>query len=285
MVLRTALPLALLTLTAGTVVLGQTVSPPQSSTTCMYTTVTGSSYDLTKIGKPPAEIECTENCNNQAKAKLLIASLCEPLSTSQLTDANCVDKEGVLGYVKPKDSKTCNVYGKINEGAAFSAGKDYLRAVYTGDKCTSSPDQWNTLSYLFHCDKDASTEKFILEASACSYDLHITSKYACPAPPPPAIPGSVVFLLVLMGAFAVYCCAGCFYNRQFKGASGLESVPNVDFWRSFVQNVEEGLSWTWLKLTCQKQERTLMHQSLMQEEEGVLGTDSVGTDEPTVTHL
>ena len=208
----------------------------------MYTTVTGSSYDLTKIGKPPAEIECTnENCDGQAKSKLLIASLCEPLSTSQLTDANCVDKEGVLGYVKPKDSKTCNVYGKINEGAAFSTGKDYLRAVYTGDKCTSSPDQWNTLSYLFHCDKDASTEKFKLEASACSYDLHITSKYACPAPPPPAIPGSVVFLLVLMGAFAVYCCAGCFYNRQFKGASGLESVPNVDFWRSFVQDVEEAL--------------------------------------------
>ena len=65
--------------------------------------------------------------------------------------------------------------------------------------------------------------------------------------------------------FLLYCAFGSLYNSQVRGTSGIESIPNVDFWRIFLKHVEDGLLYVYLKITCQK--RTIMHESLMQDDQ------------------
>ena len=71
--------------------------------------------------------------------------------------------------------------------------------------------------------------------------------------------------MILAGIFTLYCLAGVLYNSQVRGTSGIESIPNVDFWRNFLKYVEDGFLYCYLTLTCQ--ERTIMHESLMQDDQ------------------
>ena len=72
----------------------------------------------------------------------------------------------------------------------------------------------------------------------CSYNLHIYSQKACPDLAAKALSPFVVLLLILAGIFTLYCLAGVLYNSQVRGTSGIESIPNVDFWRNFLKYVE-----------------------------------------------
>ena len=75
----------------------------------------------------------------------------------------------------------------------------------------------------------------------------------------------VILLLILVGLFTLYCLAGVLYNSQVRGTSGIESIPNIDFWRNFLKYVEDGLLYCYLTLTCQ--ERTILHERLMQDDQ------------------
>jgi hypothetical protein len=59
--------------------------------------------------------------------------------------------------------------------------------------------------------------------------------------------GSVFLIIFFVGGF-LYLAVGCVYKRQKMGASGVESVPNVDFWRELPGLVGDGFKFTFAKL-------------------------------------
>eukprot|EP00457_Paulinella_chromatophora_P013937 gb/GEZN01014300.1/.p1 GENE.gb/GEZN01014300.1/~~gb/GEZN01014300.1/.p1 ORF type:complete len:289 (+),score=18.62 gb/GEZN01014300.1/:81-869(+) len=93
----------------------------------------------------------------------------------------------------------------------------------------------------------------VTESSTCNYQVILPSKYGCPAPvggwPKFAddegglSSGSVLLILIIPGA-ALYFVIGFLYKSKTQGTSGVESIPNIDFWRSLPQLVKEGIRFT-----------------------------------------
>ncbi len=73
------------------------------------------------------------------------------------------------------------------------------------------------------------------------------------------ISGGTVFLIILVVVIPVYVAVGCIYKRQKMGTSGMESCPNIDFWRDLPGLVGDGFKFTWSKLRglCGKGDSTL----------------------------
>ena len=51
-------------------------------------------------------------------------------------------------------------------------------------------------------------------------------------------------LLILLIIFAIYIGVGAFYNIKTQNLSGKEAIPNIEFWRTFPELVQEGMSTT-----------------------------------------
>eukprot|EP00808_Paulinella_micropora_P028555 g52695.t1 len=94
----------------------------------------------------------------------------------------------------------------------------------------------------------------VQEASVCNYQTVIPSKYGCPAPvggwPKDAeygggglSGGSVLLILFIPGAF-LYLAIGILYKRKTQGTTGVESIPNIEFWRALPQLVKDGVQFT-----------------------------------------
>ena len=66
------------------------------------------------------------------------------------------------------------------------------------------------------------------------------------AAPPRPLNGGIVAFLVVLGLGALYCGGGALYKRRVLGARGLESLPNIEFWRSAAEVVRKAVAW----LTC-----------------------------------
>ena len=271
----------------------QACAAAEESKYCHYTDAIGNVYDLSGIGKPPEPLPCApSSCSSIAKDRNVIVNVCQPLPESRVKDCKGFKAgQEVLGIYKFKDSDSCTVLGFLESEPRFTTGSNYLGVAYRGSTCKLSKYE---LRYEFYCDSGATSDEYelvSLDKAGCSYTVKITSKSACATPPPTVLSPFVCVLLGLLGVFTCYCFSGCLYNTQFRGASGLESVPHVDFWRKFLGYVEEGALWFWLKVTCQNDKRTTMHKSLIQDDElGQDGSpDAEGLSEHevkhTVTHL
>jgi len=59
--------------------------------------------------------------------------------------------------------------------------------------------------------------------------------------------GGTVFLIILIVLIPVYIAAGCVYKMKTKGTTGVESCPNVDFWRELPGLVKDGFRFTFSK--------------------------------------
>jgi hypothetical protein len=57
-------------------------------------------------------------------------------------------------------------------------------------------------------------------------------------------------LQVLVLASVVYVGVGMLYKRFALGSSGLEAIPNIEFWRSFFGNVHAGGQVIYYGITC-----------------------------------
>jgi len=60
--------------------------------------------------------------------------------------------------------------------------------------------------------------------------------------------GGSVFLIILVVIIPVYIVIGCIYKRQKMGTSGMESCPNIDFWRDLPSLIGDGFKFTFRKL-------------------------------------
>jgi len=105
-----------------------------------------------------------------------------------------------------------------------------------GDAC--GLDATFSTTFTLQCDPSVSTLRVTSlpdPGTGCNLQYTIRTKVACPAFRPKTVPslgaGWIVFIvLVLLGA--LYLGGGMAYKRVVYGASGFESIPNIDTWRA-----------------------------------------------------
>lgn len=59
--------------------------------------------------------------------------------------------------------------------------------------------------------------------------------------------GGAFFIIFFVGGFA-YLSLGIVWNVKRKGTSGIESIPNIGFWRDLPSLVKDGCLFTWAKI-------------------------------------
>jgi len=141
-----------------------------------------------------------------------------------------------------------------------------LRVTYAnGDSCGAGTPPTKIGVINFYCDPTAGrgfVNGTVAEHPTCSYTMNIVTSYACAGGAggggSKGLSGGWVFIIILIVCLFVYIVAGCVYQRKKKGASGVESIPNIEFWRGLPGLVKEGFSFTWTKLRglCGKGEYT-----------------------------
>jgi len=123
------------------------------------------------------------------------------------------------------------------------------------------PDGSNRLTVItLHCDPTAPIRPAtftVVPISQCGYGIDIRSSAACPVTTPSGLSGGWIFILILVVAATIYIAVGCGYKRHKKGLVGMESFPNIDFWRQLPVLVKEGCLFTWSKCRGQTYEPLL----------------------------
>lgn len=60
--------------------------------------------------------------------------------------------------------------------------------------------------------------------------------------------GGSIFCIAFVVFLVVYCIGGAVFNTTTKGTTGVESIPNVELWRSLPGNVKAGIAFTKSKI-------------------------------------
>ncbi|XP_023212159.1 uncharacterized protein LOC111615015 [Centruroides sculpturatus] len=120
----------------------------------------------------------------------------------------------------------------------------------------SYKEKEKSLTVFLHCDKTAEKAKVeeVLK-NGNEYTLNLTTKCACaggchaPEPTPEPKSGSKlstgsILLIVLFTFLVIYIIGGIIWNGYCLGASGIELLPNLEFWREFPALVTDGARFT-----------------------------------------
>lgn len=163
-----------------------------------------------------------------------------------------------------------------------------IQVSYKGGICQASPGQNFTVQYQFKC---ATTNAYQVTVSTCFLGLQLDSAAACGvALPNPSSGGTAplsagwVFVILVFVAGIVYVGAGMAYKRVTVGASGIEAVPNVDFWRAFGANITLGWTVFTHAVTCRPLPNVTADDDMLYH--GIRGDDYDGVDDgPTVKRI
>lgn len=122
-----------------------------------------------------------------------------------------------------------------------------------GDKCTNGAnliqrDKPRETRFNIHCARKQSD--FVIDtptgsqgATKCILEFRVDSPAGCPG----GVYGGVsLFIIMIWGIllFCVYLFGGIAYNINYKNLSGIEAVPNIDFWREFPTYVKDAIVYT-----------------------------------------
>eukprot|EP00004_Rigifila_ramosa_P007937 TRINITY_DN19122_c0_g1_i1.p2 TRINITY_DN19122_c0_g1~~TRINITY_DN19122_c0_g1_i1.p2 ORF type:complete len:229 (+),score=46.03 TRINITY_DN19122_c0_g1_i1:3-689(+) len=163
----------------------------------------------------------------------------------------CSDPNAV-GYKYPNGiGVSCWGLGTIAE-PTWSPIKDGVRATFSGAECSSTSGP--AVSHFdFEC---ATTERpstsLLVETTAtpCEYIIHFPTSLACDlgGDESGGLSGGSIFLIIFFVGTFLYCAGGVVYNQR-QGVTGIEMVPNIQFWRELPGLVKDGCVFTKTKLT------------------------------------
>merc|ERR1712072_1576330 len=76
----------------------------------------------------------------------------------------------------------------------------------------------------------------------------IASAHACPTSPPGDVLGTGLnwgwfFILMFSLAMGSYCGVGMVYKYKKLGVTGIETLPNIEFWRDLPGLVKDGIAY------------------------------------------
>jgi len=129
---------------------------------------------------------------------------------------------------------------------------------FNGQACKTRPRQ--TSVYLI-C--NTSTDALITEVQeptdpehTCMYYIYFQTKYACPSGSS-GIEGGWIFIIILIVVVLLYLAIGVVYQWKRNHATGLELIPNHEFWRDVPGLFKDGCMYTFRKVTCKQDYQAL----------------------------
>lgn len=86
----------------------------------------------------------------------------------------------------------------------------------------------------------------------CVLTVRMTHYSGCPASYTGGLTAGWVVVVLMLVTTGVYLGFGIVYKKATLGTSGIESVPNIEFWRTFFDHVGAGCALSYRFVTCQK---------------------------------
>lgn len=126
-------------------------------------------------------------------------------------------------------------------------GKD-LVLHYTGDNVTGTGTaKLRQSSISLICVPNSAVNNLTAKGEKVAEDVNyiftLRSPHACLVPNPGLSAGSVLLILLFV-AVMVYIIGGMLFLRFYRGASGVEMIPNYEFWKDFPLLVKDGMIFT-----------------------------------------
>ncbi|PAA76741.1 hypothetical protein BOX15_Mlig017316g1, partial [Macrostomum lignano] len=116
-----------------------------------------------------------------------------------------------------------------------------------------SGDSTRTTTVNLVCDKNSAESSVSTQgASGNQLTMDLRSRYACPTATDGSngggMSGGDVLLIIFFCLVTVYLLAGILFNRYSRQRSGLQMVPNLEFWMSLPGLAADGAVFTFLEL-------------------------------------
>jgi len=133
-----------------------------------------------------------------------------------------------------------------HDSAAFSvddSGKAQVQYTATG-----SDGNLRTATVSLVCDPNTEKTMTYNGESVLVYSFTLTSKSCCPGSSGGGGGGGLstgsVLCIILTVLVVVYLVGGVLYMTYQKGATGVERIPNIDFWKDLPALVKDGVMFT-----------------------------------------
>jgi len=180
-------------------------------------------------------------------------NVCDVVQTvSACTSAGaliCQFKLGTLDYVATVASWTKAPDATWSIMNATNPAQGARQTYKNGDTCIifGQPRE-RTAVVNYFCDSANSNSFTISEdPNTCTFTINMKSKYACAGGgggggggSDDDLSGGWIFIIILVVLIPVYVVVGCVYKATKQGTTGIESCPNIDFWRDLPSLIKDG---------------------------------------------
>jgi len=225
------------------------------ATTCTYQYVdtTGTyNFDVSKLKKNTGYYSGTDGSYDYEM------NVCDVVNTVAACTSGgaliCQFNLGTLNYVATVASWSKSpdaVWSIIDPTAPAGGAKQTYK---NGDTCIifGQPRE-RTAIVNYRCDATVTTPSgFTIseDPTTCTFTIDMKSKYACAGGGGGGGGGSDsdlggwIFIIILVVIIPVYIIVGCIYKATRQGTTGIESCPNIDFWRDLPHLIKDGFRFT-----------------------------------------
>jgi len=214
----------------------------QNIWTCTYSNG-GVSYDLSKAQMVDSFYTGTDGKYNYDMQVCGIVGTADQCNTKgalicqyDMTSGNFV---AVVASATLTPEPTWNLLDPTNPGGGVTA--QFLN----GDTCfISGFPRVRTANVNYKCGAGTPKTFTISEDANCVFTVNITGDCFCPGGCPSgsssSLSGGWVFIIILVVVFPVYIVGGCIYKAVKQGTHGIESCPNIDFWKDLPNLIKDG---------------------------------------------
>jgi len=209
------------------------------------------SIDLSSLTKPAGgsnvDYKCAGPCNDPRYDYYM--NVCAPSTSS----SDCQAQYHGAGICQYNSGTTTNVVASLGSWTAATwqsiSGTQVQATLKDGTACWIEFQQVpRTAHVMFTCSGSTGSSFTVQEDQAtCTFNLAIN--VACPGVSPDGggMSGGLVFIIILLVVIPVYIVVGCIYKAKTKGTTGMESCPNIDFWRDLPGLVKDGFRFVFSK--------------------------------------
>jgi len=207
-----------------------------------------STYHLDGLTKPDGDYSGTETPPGSDITYLYYWNFCQPIKSISVC-ANPTDAT----VIQTASTGDCYVTGYLPTKVVSdhpSGAKTGVRITYSNNQLTCLNGAVRTSYFDIGCDPSV---EYVLsgvnELGTCQYQFSIRSKHGCPVAASDGgdkdgdvdglSPGSV-FLIVFFIGLALYFALGAVVKWKVYSSTGVEMIPNTDFWTSLPGLIRDG---------------------------------------------
>jgi len=161
---------------------------------------------------------------------------CSPL------EMQCSGTSGLMALAVPFNNPNQCIYPYGTNAATsvtlLGSKAEGVQLQFKGGTCSSDPKVTATTTLDIQCDAGGGgaphAQQLLSSSDDCGFHIQFKSSAGCPIQlePEEVISPAAIALIVVASLAVVYLGGGFAYNSCARGASGIEAVPNIDFWRA-----------------------------------------------------